>query len=187
MNWRLLFPIQALLLASVAIPGCQTTSHDVAPLRGSSGEIVALVFSSVDCPVSNAMAPQLRKVFKDAEVRGVRCYLVYPRAGTTETVMKDHARAYGLEVATLADPQHVLVDALDAGITPEAYILEFTEADEWSIRYRGRINDLYPSIGNRRDLPANHEFHEAILAVVAGKSVKSPFPEAVGCMIERRN
>lgn len=167
--------------------GCQTTSHDVAPLHGSSGEVVAVVFTSVDCPVANAMAPQLRSVFKDAEARGVRCYLVYPRSGMTEGAMSEHAHAYGLEVATLADPDHAMVDALDAGITPEAYVLEFSETDDWRIRYRGRVNDLYASIGNRRDLPAHKDFHEAIVAVVAGEPVKSPYSAAVGCTIERSN
>ena len=168
-------------------PFAHSESTHVSPLEGEQGEIVALVFTSVDCPVANAMAPQLRRIFEESAQRGIRCYLVYPRAGTTNEAMAAHAAAYDLPGIQVSDPQHRLVQQLNATRTPEAYVLQFTGPTTWVIRYQGRINDLYSSIGNRRDLPSRHDFHTALRRTADGNPVETPYPPAIGCFIERRN
>ena len=165
----------------------QASAPETRQLPGSTGDIAAVVFTSVDCPIANAQAPQLRRVFEAAAHNGVRCYLVYPRAGITEEAMHEHALAYGLPGDRIADEGHRLVRTFDARVTPEAYVLECVAPGEWVIRYQGRINDLYTSIGNRRDIPSTHDFHEAIQAVTDGRSVQTPYPPAIGCFIERNN
>ena len=101
--------------------------------------------------------------------------------------MAAHAAAYDLPGIQISDSQHRLVERLDAKTTPEAYVLQFTGPSSWAIRYQGRINDLYSSIGNRRDLPSTHDFRDAIMTTSDGGSLKTPYPPAVGCFIERRN
>lgn len=158
-----------------------------APLAGSKGDVVAVVFTSVDCPIANAMAPELDRIYADAKARDVRCYLVYPRTGTTEVMMSEHAAEYDLSGDRIADVDHVLVEELDARVTPEAYVLEFTGPNQWRVLYRGRVNDLYPSIGNRRVEATQHDFQQAIIAAVSNESISVAQPKAVGCMIQRRN
>jgi hypothetical protein len=154
------------------------------PLEGRAGDVVALVFTSVDCPVANAMAPDLGRSLRELRQRGIRCYLVYPRSGITEGDMRNHAAAYGLDAVQVADPDKRLCRLLGADITPQGYVIDFDSKGEWHVRYRGRINDLYASIGNRRDLAAQHEWRDAALATISGTPVSSDQPPAVGCMIE---
>ena len=156
-------------------------------MHGRAGDIVVIVFTSVDCPVANAMAPQLARTFDVASDHGARCYLVYPGEGMTIDAASEHARQYGLDVSVGLDPSQGMVHMLDARITPEAFVLQFTSDGVWAVRYRGRINDLYTSIGNRRDLPSTHDLQDAVIAISEGVPVKTPNPPAVGCLIERRN
>ena len=157
----------------------------VGPLDGRPGDVVALVFTSTDCPVANAMAPELGRSLSALESQGIRCYLVYPRTNLTGAAMRGHAEAYGLEAELLADPDQKLVAALGADITPQGYVLEFDADGDWHVRYRGRVNDLYASIGNRRDLATRHEWRDAALAVSEGFMPPSTDgPPAVGCLIE---
>ena len=65
-------------------------------------------------------------------------------------------------------------------------MVDFPEADEPRIRYRGRVNDLYSSIGNRRDLPSSHDWRDAVFAIVKGGNIEPNGPEAIGCLIQRR-
>ena len=158
--------------------------HDMV-LSGRPGEIVAVVFTSTDCPVANAMAPQLSRDLKRFESLGVRCYLVHPRRGVTIDQATRHRDDYGLQATVLLDPEHLLVEALDARITPEAFVIDFDATGDSRVRYRGRINDLYTSIGNRRDLATLHEWRDAVLGVMDGAEIDPNGPGAVGCMIQR--
>ena len=156
------------------------------PLRGAPGDVVALILMSTDCPVANAMAPQIRRDIESLEGRGVRCYLVYPRPGTTAEQMAAHAASYRLDARQVPDPDHRIVTALDGTITPQAYVLSFESDDAWLIRYSGRVNDLYASIGNRRDLVTERSWHDAAIATLDGAPMEIRSFPAVGCMIERR-
>ncbi|MDG2032064.1 MAG: redoxin domain-containing protein [Phycisphaerales bacterium] len=155
-------------------------------LEGDGSDIVTLIFTSTDCPVANAMAPQLSRDLRRFEELGIRCYLVYPRRGVTFEEATRHRDDYGLEATVLLDPDHVLVEALDATITPEAFVIDFQGSGEPRVRYRGRINDLYPSIGSRRDLATRHEWRDAVQAVKEGADFDPEGPGAVGCMIQRQ-
>ena len=170
-------------LESAPNPASETVLDTV--LAGQPGDIVALVFTSTDCPVANAMAPQLSRDLQRFEGLGVRCYLVHPRRGVTHDQATRHRDDYGLDATVLLDPDHLLVEALDASITPEAFVIDFDESGGWRVRYRGRINDLYTSIGNRRDLATLHEWRDAVVGVTEGDDVDPNGPGAVGCMIQR--
>ena len=154
-------------------------------LAGTKGEFVVVVFTSVDCPIANAMAPQLRRTLESAESRGVRCLLVYPRRSTTDPQRRQHKVDYQLPGRSLSDRAHNLVQVLDARITPEAFVLKLDGAGGWEVLYRGRVNDLYASIGNRRDQPSRHDLMSAIDAALAGRFPVTRRTEAVGCLIER--
>ncbi|OUU93320.1 MAG: hypothetical protein CBC35_05760 [Planctomycetes bacterium TMED75] len=165
--------------------GCAAPPQSVPLPKGDRDQVVAFVFTSVDCPIANAMAPQLRRTITEAESLGVKTYLVYPRVDITEEAMATHARAYGLEAEAIADPNKVLVTELGATVTPEGVVIKYAADGDYEICYRGRLNDLYPSIGNRRDQASCHEFRDAILASRSGQPIATPFPPAIGCMIER--
>lgn len=95
-----------------------------------------------------------------------------------------HQIDYQLPGISLSDPDHQLVENLDARITPEAFVLVNSEHGP-DVVYSGRVNDLYASIGNRRDEPSTHDLRDAIEAALDGRKPKTSRTEPVGCLIER--
>ena len=173
----------ALLVGSLV--GCTAVQSDDSVLQGKRGDVSAFIFTSVDCPIANAMAPQMQRTLGIARELGVRTYLVYPREDLSLDVISAHSDEYQLEATVVSDPQKNLVEELGATVTPEGVVIEYLDPNRYQIRYRGRLNDLYPSIGNRRDEVSSYDFRDAIIAVCNHQPVRASWVPAVGCMIER--
>ena len=155
------------------------------PLQGEPGELVAVVFSSTDCPIANAMAPDIERTHKEAVESGVRFYLVHARRDLTPEPVSTHATKYALTMPVLVDRDHALVDALDASVTPEAVVLRFTTPDSYEIVYQGSVNNLYSSVGNRRKEISEHHLRDAIRTAATGATPAPNQRKAFGCYIER--
>lgn len=154
------------------------------PLRGEPGDVVVVVFSSTDCPIANALAPELEKIHREVEQRGGRFYLVHAREDLKADAATAHAGRYGLTMPLLIDDQLALVAELEASVTPEAVVVCFDRANRWVLHYRGRVNDLYVALGKRRAAVTEHDLRRAIDAAFDGQPIDfAPVP-AVGCLIE---
>ena len=181
-----------LLLAMAALPACATPQHTVrdctgehcTPLGPQASNVVVLVFGSPDCPIANAVAPELERLHQRTIDGGGTLYLVHARADVTPDVALKHARDYGLTMPVLLDHEHALVNAHDATVTPEGVVLART-ATGWRTVYQGRVNDLYASIGNRRDKATQHWLRSGIDAAFAGSTVVPSYRTPVGCFIEQ--
>jgi hypothetical protein len=84
----------------------------------------------------------------------------------------------------LLDGDHALVKAMDATVTPEGVVLART-ATGWRTVYQGRVNDLYASLGNRRDTATEHWLRSGIDAAFAASTVTPTYRRPVGCFIEQ--
>jgi AhpC/TSA family len=140
---------------------------------------VALVFILTDCPIANSYIPALNRLHAAFEPRGVRLFLVHADASVTAEQAREHARQYEIRAPVILDPQHVWVKQAGATRTPEAVV--FSPAEE--VLYRGRIDDQYVGVGQRRTQVTSHDLEEALSAILAGKPVPQPITEAVGCFI----
>ncbi len=162
----------------------------VEPLDGPAGTFVAIVFISHECPIANAMAPDLRALAAHAAANGVALHLVHPSPWATRGELLRHAREFGFvsaagtDVSVLADPSQSLVARCGATVTPEGALLRLDGKGGGELLYLGRVNDLYVGIGRRRPSISSHDLGNAIDAAVAGRAIPQPFPKAVGCFIE---
>jgi len=184
----------AILLACFLQVGCSSqpeeqivdvtgTTHS--PLHGESGDIVVIVFSSTDCPIANAMAPDLERANKETLKNGGRFYLVHARKDLQDATAVKHASEYSLSMPVLIDHDHALVEYFNATVTPEAFVLQFTGPDEYEIAYTGSINNLYGSVGNRRTKATEHYLREAITSISTGDDIDVKERQPFGCFIER--
>jgi hypothetical protein len=156
--------------------------HVWTPLSPATGETNLIFFVSADCPVSARYAPEIDRIAASYATRGVRTWLVYADLTATIPSVRENLRAFHPHASTPAiiDAGFQLTTAVDATITPEAAI--YTSSGRV---YRGRIDDLYVSIGKSRREALHHDVREALDAIVAGRSVPTPQTDAVGCFIER--
>lgn len=135
-----------------------------------------LVFLDVECPVANAMAPELERLRQSFEPAGFAFRHVYPDATRDRPSIDAHAAEYGLGAVAVHDPEHRLVERFGATISPEVAVI-----DAGDLLYRGRIDDRAPSLGSRRPEPARRHLEEALEAIRAGGRPDPDRTVAVGC------
>ena len=155
------------------------------PLDGKQGTLVALVFSSTDCPIANAMAPDIERANVEATEVGARFYLVHARPDLPHARTRSHASEYKLSMPVIVDRDHALVEELGATITPEAYVLRLDGNGNYTVLYQGSVNNLYGSVGNRRQNVSEHHLRDAIRSAAAGDTIAVPRRTPFGCFIER--
>jgi hypothetical protein len=152
----------------------------IEPLRLDEGVRAAVfVFVSVDCPVSNRYAPEVKRLHDAFVGQGVRFTLVYPNPAEAAPAIREHLKEYSYPLDALRDPRHAFVKHAGISITPEAAV--FTP--DGQLAYRGRIDDRYVNLGVERPAPTRRDLAEALTDVLAGKAVREPRTQAVGCYV----
>ncbi len=149
-----------------------------AAARGQSKATV-LIFLAPDCPISNALAPELSRIVERYRARGADFVFVYPERELTDAAVTRHAREYALVAPVTVDRAGLLVARAGAKVTPEAAV--FSRTGE--VVYRGRINDLFAALGKKRAEPTTHDLRTALDAVLAGQAPPVATVPAIGCYI----
>ena len=179
--------------ASTSIPVARTVDMKIdhvagpkveRPLDRPDGSLMVVVFGSVDCPVANAVVPEIRRIHRQVEAGGGKVLFVHPTPGQASKKMATHAKDRKLEMSVLHDPRHELVALLEAKVTPEAFVLH-RQGEEWKVVYRGPIDNLYADVGRRRRNATKFHVREAVTAALAGLPVEPSVRRPIGCFIER--
>lgn len=159
-----------------------------ADYAGQRGQLAVFVFISTECPIANAMVPDLRQLAAEAKTGGIAFRVVHATPGVDDAAIAQHAREFGLEGAVdiVIDRDQSLVRALGATITPEAVLVRLDGAGGFERLYAGRVNDLYSGIGRRRANATSNDLRDAMHAARDGRPIARPWPVAVGCFIELR-
>lgn len=170
-------------VAAAAVDDVRVEALDgstVNPLK-TAAEVKAsvFIFVSVDCPVSNRYAPEVKRLHDTFAAQGVRITLVYPNPAETAAAIRAHLKDYGYPVDAVRDPKQSLVKHAQVTITPEVAV--FTR--DGALAYRGRIDDRYISLGVERPQATVHDLRDALTNVLAGKPVRAPRTQAVGCYV----
>ena len=153
--------------------------RSVAPLEEMDAPASVFIFSSVDCPVSNRYAPEVKRLKAEFANQDAKFWLVYPNPAETPDAIRQHLKDFGYDFDALRDPEHRLVDLTRASVTPEAAV--FTSDN--LLAYRGRIDDRQVDFGKVRPRPTKHDLEEALQLILAGESFAPRFTTAVGCYI----
>lgn len=152
--------------------------HD--PLRADGRKATVIIFTLPDCPIANAFAPEINRLVADYSAKGVGFFLAHADRALLAAEAQKHAQDFSFRCPVLLDSQHVLVKALGATKTPQAFLL----GPDGKTRYRGRINNLFADYGQRRQIVTQHDLRNALDAVLAGQPVLQPVTEAIGCHIQ---
>ena len=156
---------------------------DVTPLKCVAKEkATVVIFITTDCPIANSYAPEINRLHLAYSSRNVRFTLVHVDADLSDEKAKKHATDYELKPAVVIDREHQLVQATKAKVTPEAFVYDV----EGKLRYRGRINNLYAALGQRRSQVTVHELRDALEAVINDREVATKESDALGCFIESK-
>jgi len=185
--------VRGLVLAALALGACAAPAPDARfspsthTLDGLAlDELLArpalvLVFVDPQCPIANAYSPELGRIQRDYEPRGVTFALVYADPDRDEAAVRAHAAAFGHAAELVLDPEQALAARTGATMTPEACVLAMGE-----LVYRGRIDDRWFALGKQRAAPTTRDLRDALEAVLAGRAPAPDWQPAIGCYIPPR-
>src|SRR5262245_601096 len=144
-------------------------------------QAIVLVFLSFDCPVSTSYSQPLALLCETYKNKGVAIIGITTsdEAGAGEVARL--AREYKLPFPVFKDDRMAAANALKAGVTPEAFLLD----RHFILRYRGRIDNAYAARLKKNQRITSHDLRAALDEVLAGKPVRQPATQAVGCSILR--
>ena len=181
------FKVAVLTASLLALVTTSVTAQDgvidlagkaVDPFAVARGRAVVLIFVRTDCPISNRYAPVIQQISAQ-HAEKAEFFLIYPDKKESAEVIRKYDQEFGYRIASLRDPQHVLVKRSRARITPEVGVFD---ADRKLI-YHGRIDNLYEDFGHARKSATTHELEDAVQAAINGKSLRTDATPAVGCYI----
>jgi hypothetical protein len=141
--------------------------------------LTVLIFVSIDCPVSNRYAPEIKRLYDQYSPQGVRFRLVYPNQIDSAAAIDAHISAYAYPPIAERDPDHTLVKLTGATITPEAAVFDRSG----KLVYLGRIDNRVVELGRERPVATRHDLNDALVAMITGKPIKQQKTQAVGCFI----
>jgi hypothetical protein len=167
-----------LTAADVRLPDLDNRAVD--PFKAPAGtKALAFLFVSVECPISNRYAPEVRRLHEKFAAQGVEFSLVYPNPMEPVTAIRRHVKDYNYPMRALRDPRQELAKVAGATITPEAAVFDA----RGRVMYRGRIDDRYVSLGVERPAATRRDLDEALTDIIAGKAPREAATQAVGCFI----
>jgi hypothetical protein len=138
-----------------------------------------LFIVAVDCPIANRLAPEIARIIKDYEKQSVKSLLVYPDTSRKSSDVTKHIKEFGFGASGALDLKHTIVKSCGATVTPQAVIIN----SKGYVQYLGRINDFFEEHGKTNPKPKSNDLRDALDAMLAGKPIKNPVTQAVGCYI----
>jgi peroxiredoxin len=172
-------------LPDFALPGVDGKTHKSSEYGGT--RLLALVFESNHCPVSQLYEGRIEKLYEDYRQKGVTLVAINPNnpktvrldeLGYTDVTdslseMKLRARYRGITWPYLYDGDtQAISEKFGAVATPHIFIFD----KERKLRYQGRIDD-----NQREELVKTHDARNAIEALLADKPVPVAETTAFGC------
>lgn len=147
---------------------------------GVISQATVFLFLRTDCPIGNRYAPEITRLHDEFLPRGIAFNLIYPDGAESPEMIRQHLADYALPPCrVLSDPAHELVALTGVSITPEVAVYDAA----LRLVYRGRIDNRFVDFGKTRLAPSSHELRDALEAILAGRPVRTPTREAIGCPI----
>jgi peroxiredoxin len=139
------------------------------------------VFLLEDCVISQNCTAALRQLHGEFSGGNIRFVGLFPNDFSKKRSIRRFGRKYCLPFPLRKDRRQALARRFGATVTPEAALVNDATGE---VLYRGRIDDSYAALGQRRPAPTSHDLREALQALAEGRQPSVQRTVAVGCFIE---
>lgn len=146
-----------------------------APSPGTRATVA--IFLMTDCPVANAMLPDLNEMARRYAPLGIRFYGIFAEEDP-ESILR-HAGDYHIAFPCLVDDTCQLARMSGARRVPEAAIF----GPDGTPLYCGRIDDRAVKIARIKPAPAERNLADALEALLVGRNLPLPQPVTAGCYL----
>jgi len=144
-----------------------------------AGKATVMFFVATDCPIANRYAPEMSRIVRSYQSKGLAFLFVYVDPSQTPAQVRNHLKEYKLGAPGVLDLKHQIVKSVGAKVTPEAVMV----AKDGRMLYRGRIDDLFLEHGRAKAVAKNQDLRNAIEQFLAGKPIRIAQTPALGCSI----
>jgi len=143
----------------------------------NDSKAILVMFIATQCPVSNAYNSRMVEFYNNYYDKNIVVLGINSNKEESMNECRSHAEKNGFKFPVLKDENNVIADMFEAGVTPEAYILE---PKTYKILYHGRIDDSR----NESNVEIQ-DLENALNEILAGKKVSVAQTKAFGCTIKR--
>jgi len=177
-------------LPDFKLPGID--GRDYTPADFAKAEVFVIIFTCDHCPTAQAYEERIKKLVTDYQPRGVAFLAINPNhaeavrfdemgytdLGDTFDEMKERAAHSHFNFPYVDDgPTQAVAEKFGAVATPHVYIFDRSR----HLRFTGRIDD-----SEREDYARNHDTHDALEAILAGREPAVTHTKVFGCSIKWR-
>jgi peroxiredoxin len=166
-------------LTKMALPTVDGASYKLANIHDSKFTVVC--FLGTECPLAQLYGPRLVRLYEQFRNQQVEFLGVSSNQQDSLQEFREYAQRMEIPFPMVKDETQQLAAQLGATRTPEVFIV----SSDFTVQYQGRIDDQYLP-GSARPEPTQHDLHNAITELLAGRPVANPRTEAVGCLIGRK-
>jgi peroxiredoxin len=177
----------ALSVPALAIePGQVVDNFRLLDQRGKSHELyylsdskaVVVMVQGNGCPIVRQALPALAEIRARYQAQGVEFLLLNSNLQDTRDLTAKEAADFKIDFPIMLDGSQRVGEALGVVRTSEVFVID---PKGWQLKYRGPMDDR---LSYERQRPANnHYLTDALDAVLAGKPVKTPHADGVGCLV----
>lgn len=161
-------------VADFSLPDADGKAHKLSTLRGAKG--TAIIFISVQCPVSNGYNARMAQIAADYKARGINVIGINSNVAETPDQIKAHAGEKNLSFPILKDKGNKIADRFNAQFTPEVFLLDSSD----KLVYHGRIDN-----SRSGDSITASDLRNAMDALLSNQPVPVAETKAFGCSIKR--
>ncbi|MBI1313449.1 redoxin domain-containing protein [bacterium] len=165
-------------VADFSLKDYRGAEHSLSDFKNS--KVVVLAFLGTECPLAKLYGTRLGELDRAYRDRGVTVLGIDSNRQDSITEIAAYARLHKVDFPVLKDLGNHVADQVTAQRTPEVFVLD----DSRTVRYHGRVDDQY-GVGYIRDAVERNFLKDAIDDLLAGRDVKTPSTEVVGCFIGR--
>ncbi len=126
------------------------------------------VFMGEDCVISRNFTAELRQIQQSYDDAMFQFVAVFPNAYSTNKTAQDFLNKYQLDYNVQMDKAQLLRRQFEVQLTPEVVVYHSTDQ---TIIYKGRINNLYVSLGRRRPKVTDHNLRAVLDSLNQGKTM----------------
>jgi hypothetical protein len=146
--------------------------------RLSDMKAVVVMVQGNGCPIVRQALPALAEIRAKYQSHGVEFLLLNSNLQDTRELTAKEATEFKIDFPIMLDGSQQVGEALGVVRTSEVFLID---PKGWQLKYRGPMDDR---LSYERQRPANnHYLTDALDAVLAGKSVKTPQADGVGCLV----
>ncbi len=142
------------------------------------------LFLLESCKITQAYTDELKALYRDFTCDSIAFTAWFANPTSTPATIAAFRESYGLPFVCALDSGAVRARHYGVTITPEVAVVEAaTEA----LLYRGRINNLFVRVGQRRGAVTEHDLRSVLQALQQGSQLRPTYTSPIGCILPTRS